>query len=118
MAVVVDEYGGVTGLVTIEDVLEEIVGDIEDEYDTDDDQLIKQYKENTYAVKALTPIDDFNENFQVNLDTKDVDTIGGLVTREFGHLPKRGECVEISGFRFKVLRADSRRVRLLQVTPL
>jgi magnesium and cobalt transporter len=116
MAIVVDEYGGVTGLVTIEDVLEQIVGDIEDEYDTDDDQLIKKYSENTYTVKALTPIEEFNEFFNAILETKDADTIGGLVTREFGHLPKRSESVEIGGFNFKVLRADNRRVHLLQVT--
>lgn len=118
MAVVVDEYGGVTGLVTIEDVLEQIVGDIEDEYDTDDDQLIKKYNKNTYAIKALTPIEDFNDYFSATLEDKELDTIGGLVTREFGHLPKRGETVEISGYRFKVLRADSRRLHLLQVIPL
>jgi len=115
MAVVVDEYGGVTGLITIEDVLEQIVGDIEDEYDTDDDQLIKKYHENTYAVKALIAIDDFNDFFKTNIDDKDADTIGGLVTREFGHLPKRGESVAINGYKFKVLRADSRRIHLLQV---
>lgn len=116
MAVVVDEYGGVTGLVTIEDVLEQIVGDIEDEYDTDDDQLIKQYNDDAYAVKALTPIEDFNEYFNTDLNAKDVDTIGGLITREFGHLPKRGESVNIHGFRFKILRGDKRRIHLLQVT--
>ena len=118
MAIVVDEYGGITGLVTIEDVLEEIVGDIEDEYDTDDDQLIKKYKENTYAVKSLTPIDEFNDYFETNFDDKEFDTIGGLVTREFGHLPKRGESVELNGYRFKVLRADNRRIHLLQVVSL
>lgn len=118
MAVVVDEYGGVTGLVTIEDVLEQIVGDIEDEYDTDDDQLIKKYHENTYTVKALTPIDEFNEYFRAELDTKEVDTIGGLIIREFGHLPKRGESVDIENYRFKILRADNRRIHLLQVTPI
>jgi magnesium and cobalt transporter len=117
MAVVVDEYGGVTGLVTIEDVLEQIVGDIEDEYDTDDVQQIKKYNENTFAVKALTPIDEFNEFFNAELETKEVDTVGGLIIREFGHLPKRGETVEINGFRFKILRADNRRLHLLQVTP-
>jgi len=116
MAIVVDEYGGVTGLVTIEDVLEQIVGDIEDEYDTDDDQLIKQYNDTTYAVKALTPMEDFNEYFRSSLNGKDVDTIGGFVTREFGHLPKRGESVDIHPFRFKVLRSDKRRLHLLQVT--
>ncbi len=118
MAIVVDEYGGVTGLVTIEDVLEQIVGEIEDEYDTDDDQLIKKYNENTYAVKALTPIGDFNEYFNAHLEDKEADTIGGLIIREFGHLPKRTEFVEINGYRFKVLRADSRRLHLLQVIPL
>jgi magnesium and cobalt transporter len=118
MAVVVDEYGGVTGLITIEDVLEQIVGDIEDEYDTDDDQLIKKYHEHTYAVKALTPIDDFNDFFKSHIDDKDADTVGGLITREFGHLPKRGESVEVHGYKFKVLRADSRRIHLLQVLDL
>lgn len=118
MAVVVDEYGGVTGLVTIEDVLEQIVGDIEDEHDTEDDQYIKKYNENTFAVKALTPIDEFNEYFQLDLEDKEADTIGGLIIREFGHLPKRGESIEILGYRFKVLRADNRRIHLLQVTPV
>lgn len=118
MAIVVDEYGGVTGLVTIEDVLEQIVGDIEDEYDTESDLLIKKYNENTYAVKALTPIDEFNEYFSANLEDKEVDTIGGLISREFGHLPKRTESVEIGGYRFKVLRADNRRIHLLQVSKL
>lgn len=117
MAVVVDEYGGVTGLVTIEDVLEQIVGDIEDEYDTEDDVLIKKYHENTFTVRALTPVDEFNEYFDVELDNKEADTIGGLIIREFGHLPKRGESVEIEGFVFKILRADNRRIHLLQVTP-
>jgi magnesium and cobalt transporter len=118
MAVVVDEYGGVTGLVTIEDVLEQIVGDIEDEYDTDNNQSIKRYNDNFYIVKALTPVDEFNDFFNATLDTKDADTIGGFITREFGHLPKRGEFVEMNGYRFKVLRADTRRVHLLQVIPL
>jgi magnesium and cobalt transporter len=117
MAVVVDEYGGITGLITIEDVLEQIVGDIEDEYDTDEDQFIKKYSENSFAVKALTPIDEFNEYFDMKLDEKEVDTIGGLVLREFGHLPKRGESIDIADYRFKVLRADNRRIHLLQVFP-
>lgn len=117
MAVVVDEYGGVTGLITIEDVLEQIVGDIEDEYDTEEDQYIKKYNENAYAVKALAPIEEFNEFFGSHLDDKDADTVGGLVLSKFGHLPKRGETIELSGFRFKILRADSRRIHLLQVVP-
>lgn len=117
MAIVVDEYGGVTGLITIEDVLEQIVGDIEDEYDTDEDQFIKKYSEDSFVVKALTPIDEFNEYFDIKLDEKDVDTMGGLVLREFGHLPKRGESIDIANYRFKVMRADNRRIYLLQVTP-
>lgn len=117
MAVVVDEYGGVTGLVTIEDVLEQIVGDIEDEHDTEDDSFIKKYSEDSFAVKALIPIDEFNEYFGLDLQDKEADTIGGLLLREFGHLPKRGESIEIQGYRFRVLRADSRRIHLLQVIP-
>jgi magnesium and cobalt transporter len=117
MAVVVDEYGGVTGLVTIEDVLEQIVGDIEDEHDTEDDSFIKKYSEDSFAVKALIPIDEFNEYFDLDLQDKEADTIGGLLLRAFGHLPKRGESIEIQGFRFRVLRADNRRIHLLQVMP-
>lgn len=117
MALVVDEYGGVTGLVTIEDVLEQIVGDIEDEHDTEDDSYIKKYSEDSFAVKALIPIDEFNEYFGLDLQDKEADTIGGLLLRAFGHLPKRGESIDIQGYRFKVLRADSRRIHLLQVIP-
>lgn len=117
MAVVVDEYGGVTGLVTIEDVLEQIVGDIEDEHDTEDDAFIKKYSEDSFAVKALMPIEEFNDYFSLDLQDKEADTIGGLLLRAFGHLPKRGEVIEVQGFRFRVLRADSRRIHLLQVIP-
>ncbi len=117
MAVVIDEYGGVTGLVTIEDVLEEIVGDIEDEYDTDDDQVIKKHNENSYYVKALTPIEEFNEYFNAKLDEKEAETIGGLVLRGFGHLPKRGESIIIDQYKFKIMRADNRRIHLLHVIP-
>lgn len=117
MAVVVDEYGGVTGLITIEDVLEQIVGEIEDEYDTEDDLYIRKYNENSFAVRALTPIDEFNEHFKTQFEDKEADTIGGLVLREFGHLPKRGESIDLDDFRFKILRADNRRIHLLQVTP-
>ncbi len=116
MAVVVDEYGGVTGLITIEDVLEQIVGDIEDEYDTDEDHFIKRYSDTSHAVKALTPIEEFNDYFGTSFDNKEVDTIGGLVLSEFGHLPKRGETIEVAGLKFKILRADNRRIYLLQVT--
>lgn len=117
MAVVIDEYGGVTGLVTIEDVLEEIVGDIEDEYDTDDDQVIKKHNENSYYVKALTPIEEFNDYFHTNLDDREVETIGGLVLRGFGYLPKRGESIVMEQYKFKIVRADNRRIHLLQVMP-
>jgi len=115
MAVVVDEYGHVCGAVTIEDVLEQIVGDIEDEHDVDDESGIKQLDARTYHVKATTPIADFNEVFDTELDDEEFDTIGGLVLKAFGHLPDRGERVQIADYDFKVLHADSRRVRLLQV---
>lgn len=117
MAVVVDEYGGITGLVTIEDVLEQIVGNIEDEYDTEDDKLIRKYGENGYLVRALTPVEVFNEHFKTTFDDSTVDTIGGIVMRAFGHLPRRGETVVLSGFEFKILRADRRRIYLLQILP-
>ncbi len=115
MAVVVDEYGHVSGVVTIEDVLEQIVGEIEDEHDVDDESFIKQLDNQTYNVKATTAVDDFNEYFGASLDEEEFDTVGGLVLKAFGHLPDRGEAVEIDNLRFKVLNADSRRLRLLQV---
>ena len=118
MAIVIDEFGGVAGLVTIEDVLEQIVGDIEDETDVDEDSFIKMIDESTgtYIVKALTPIEDFNETFATRFRDDEFDTIGGIVMQEFGHMPKRKEFVEISGFRFDVINADGRRIRLLKVT--
>ncbi len=116
MAIVVDEYGGVAGLVTIEDVLEQIVGEIEDEHDADDDDgNIKPFDEEGFIVKALTPIEDFNECFDVGLPDDEFDTIGGLVTRQFGHLPVKGETVKLDRFTFDVLASDNRRIRLLQV---
>ncbi len=115
MAIVVDEYGGVAGLVTIEDVLEQIVGEIEDEHDFDDDTYIMRYSPNRYTVKALTPIDEFNEYFGTEFSDEEFDTIGGLVMHGFGHMPKRGETVTLDNFQFKVLRADNRRVHLLQL---
>jgi len=115
MAIVVDEYGGVSGLVTIEDVLEQIVGDISDEHDIDEDGNIMKHSERHFTIKALTPIDDFNEYFGTVFSDEEFDTVGGLVMREFGHLPKRGEVVEIEGFQFKVLHSDSRRLHLLQL---
>lgn len=116
MAVVVDEYGQVSGAVTIEDVLEQIVGEIEDEHDVDDDSFIKQLDESTYTVKATTAIEDFNEHFGVDFADQEFDTIGGLVLKAFGYVPDRGERVAIGAFEFSVLNADSRRLRLLQVT--
>ena len=118
MAVVVDEYGGVTGLITIEDVLEQIVGSIEDEYDIDNEPTIKQNKDNTYTIKAITTIEEFNRFFDVNLEGKGSETIGGLITRYIEHLPKRGEIIQIGKFEFKVLKADNRRIYLVQANLL
>jgi len=116
LAVVYDEYGGVSGIVTIEDVLEQIVGDIEDEYDFDEDDFIKAHADGVFTVKALTPIEDFNTFFDAQFSEAEFDTIGGIVTQSFGHLPKRDERVVLDGFQFKVLNADNRRIRLLQLT--
>jgi len=116
MAVVVDEYGGVSGLVTIEDVIEEIVGDIADEYDIEEDQTIRRDAERQFTVHALARIEDFNEFFGTRFSDEEFDTIGGLVMHQFGRLPKRGEAVTIDGFEFKVLRSDRRRIDLLRVT--
>ena len=116
MAIVVDEYGGVAGLVTIEDVLEEIVGEIEDEHDIDDDANIVKVSDARFTVKGITPIEDFNLEVGSGFSDDEFDTVGGLVTNEFGRVPKRGEAVTFGTFQFKVLRADSRRIQLLQVT--
>lgn len=116
MAIVVDEYGGVAGLVTIEDVLEQIVGEIVDEHDIEEDAYIKKHADNVYAVKALTPIEEFNIYFHSNFSDEEFDTIGGLVMNRFGRLPRRGEVITIERFRFKILNADSRRIHLLQIT--
>ncbi|AEB60118.1 magnesium/cobalt efflux protein CorC [Ectopseudomonas mendocina] len=118
MAVVIDEYGGVAGLVTIEDVLEQIVGDIEDEHDVEEDGYIKPLPSGDYLIKALTPIDSFNETFDSQFSDDEYDTVGGLVMNAFGHLPKRNEVTEIGEFRFRVLNADSRRIHLLRLTPV
>ncbi len=116
IAIVVDEYGGVSGLVTIEDVLEQIVGDIEDEYDFDEaeDNIIPDAG-GGYRVKAQTEIDDFNETLGSDFSSEEFNTVGGLVLQSFGRLPKRGEMTNIGNFRFKVIRADSRRIYTLQV---
>ncbi len=117
MAIVVDEYG-VTGLITIEDVIEEIVGEIEDEFDVDEEEFIFHHGRNRYTVKAITPILEFNEKFQMSLSDNEYDTMGGLITHAFGHLPKRGESIDFSGFNVKILRADSRRIHLLRFEKL
>lgn len=118
MAIVIDEYGGTAGLVTIEDVLEEIVGEIEDEYDVEEEVNIRRISPTDFIVRALTPIEDFNEQFNSELDDDEVDTIGGLVLRSLGHLPQRGETADIDTFQFKVLNADNRQIHLLRVSPL
>jgi magnesium and cobalt transporter len=118
LAIVVDEYGGVAGMVTIEDVLEQIVGEIEDEHDIDEESFIRKYSDVNFTVKALTPIEDFNEYFGTDFSDQEFDTIGGLVTHNLGRLPKRGETILIDAFSFKVLNADNRRIRLMQVTLL
>jgi magnesium and cobalt transporter len=118
MAIVVDEYGGVAGLVTIEDVLEQIVGDIEDEHDFEDDAYIVKHSETQYTLKALTPVEDFNEYFGAELSDDEFDTMGGLLMQEFGRMPERDEKCRIGRYDFKVLRADSRRIYLLQMNVL
>ena len=115
MAIVVDEYGGVAGLVTIEDVLEQIVGEIDDEHDTEEGSFVRRLGNGEYTVKAITPIEDFNEYFKTDFSDDGFDTIGGLVIKDFGRLPRRGETTRIGSVTFKVLRADKRRVHLLRV---
>ncbi|MBN7795724.1 HlyC/CorC family transporter [Parahaliea mediterranea] len=118
MAIVIDEYGGVAGLVTIEDVLEEIVGDIEDETDAEEDQFIRKISDEDYFIKALTPIEDFNEHFNTAFSDEEFDTIGGLVIQAFGHMPARNEVATIDRFEFKVINADQRKIHSLRMRPL
>ncbi|MBS0372984.1 MAG: CBS domain-containing protein [Proteobacteria bacterium] len=115
MAIVVDEYGGVAGLVTIEDVIEQIVGDIADEYDVEEDQPIRRDGERQFTVRALTRIAEFNDYFGAALSDEEFDTIGGLVAHAFGRVPRRGDAVRVEEFEFRVLRADRRRIDLLKV---
>ena len=115
MAVVADEYGGVAGLITIEDVLEQIVGEIDDEHDVDEGPFISPLDCAEYTVKAFTPIEDFNEYFHTRFDDDEFDTIGGLVVKSFGRLPRAGETQMLGGMSFRVLRADKRKVHLLRV---
>ena len=118
MAIVIDEYGGVAGLVTIEDVLEQIVGEIDDEHDEAEDvtTLIAAQADGQYVVDALTPIEDFNERFSADFDDDEYDTIGGLVTAAIGHLPEAGEELTLGRFGFRVARADARRLHALHVS--
>lgn len=118
MAVVIDEYGSVDGLVTIEDVLEQIVGDIEDEHDMEEEGYIRAAPSGDHYVNALTPIEDFNEFFSSSFSDEEFDTIGGIVLNAFGHLPKRNEVVELNNWRFRVANADSRRLHLLRVSKI
>ncbi|MDY6991997.1 MAG: transporter associated domain-containing protein [Pseudomonadota bacterium] len=117
MAIVVDEYSGVAGLITIEDVIEQIVGNIDDEHDIDDKIFIRPSHKDTYLVRALTPIEEFNDYFKTQFSDEEFDTMSGLLLQAFGHLPKRGESIELNGFHFEVVRASGRRIHLLRVKP-
>ncbi len=116
MAIAIDEFGGVSGLVTIEDILELIVGDIEDEFDEIEDRDIRRLSPQVYTVRALTPVEDFNDVFKTDFSDEEMDTIGGLVMQHFGRLPLRGESITIDGYQFKVTIADRRRIIQLHVT--
>ncbi|HIF87182.1 MAG TPA: CBS domain-containing protein [Gammaproteobacteria bacterium] len=116
MAIVIDEYGSVSGAVTIEDVLEQIVGEIEDEYDVDDESYIKKFDEGNHIVKAITPVDEFNEYFKTNFSDQEFTTVGGLVLQQFGRIPERGETLHIGPFLVTILNADSRQIKLIKVT--
>lgn len=116
MAIVVDEYGAISGFVTLEDIIEQIVGDIEDEFDIDEEAYIKAHKDKHYIIKAHTPIEEFNEQLNANLSTESFSTVGGIVMDGFGYLPKRGESITISDFEFKIINADARRIKLLACT--
>jgi len=116
MAIVVDEYGGVAGLVTIEDVIEQIVGDIHDEFDVEDDQNIRREGERQFSVRGSTRIDEFNQFFHAELPTGEFDTVAGLVMKQLGRMPRRGESVMLGEFEFRVMRSDRRRIDSLRVT--
>jgi len=117
MAIVVDEYGGVAGLVTIEDAIEQIVGDIDDEFDVEDDQNIRKEGERQFSVRGATPIEEFNEYFGVALPDEEFDTVAGLVMKQLGRLPRRGDALHIGEIELRVTRADRRRVDSLKVIP-
>jgi len=115
MAIVVDEYGAAAGLVTIEDVLEQIVGDIEDEHDFGEEEFIFRKSDHEFTLKALIPIEDFNDYFEADFKDDEFDTLGGLLVHQLGHVPKRGEKVSLGRFNFSVLRTDSRRIEVLKL---
>ncbi|HHF7365304.1 TPA: HlyC/CorC family transporter [Legionella bozemanae] len=114
MAIVVDEYGEVSGFVTIEDIIEQIIGDIEDEFDIDEDAYIKVHEDGHYIVKAHMPIDEFNEQLKADFSDEFYDTIGGIVMNSFGRLPSRGETITIDSFEFRIINADARRIKLME----
>lgn len=116
MAIVLDEYGDVEGLVTIEDVLEEIVGEIEDEHDAKPDSFIRKVSDSDFIIKALTPIDAFNRHFDADFSEEEFDTLGGILMQKFGHLPKRNEVASIGNFRFRIINADNRQIHLLRLS--
>lgn len=114
MAIVVDEYGAVSGFVTLEDIIEQIIGDIEDEFDIDEEAYIKAHGDARYIIKAHTPIEEFNEQLKADFSDESYDTVGGIVMASFGYLPKRNEVIMVDNFEFKILNADARRIRLLE----
>lgn len=114
MAIVVDEYGEISGFVTIEDIIEQIIGDIEDEFDIDEDAYIKSHDDHCYIIKAHTPIEEFNEQLHADFSDETYDTISGIVMNKFGYLPERGESITIDDFEFKIINADARRIKLLE----
>lgn len=114
IAIVVDEYGAVSGLITLEDIIEQIIGEIEDEFDIDEEMFIKTHEQKRYTIKGHTPIELFNEMLQASFSDNDFDTMAGIISSSLGHLPKRGEMIQLEGFQFKVLQADARRIQLLE----
>jgi magnesium and cobalt transporter len=115
MAIIADEYGGISGLVTMEDIVEQIVGEIEDEYDLNDEAFIKKHTEKEFIVKGITPIETFNQYFNTHYSDEECDTVAGLLIKEFGYLPKRNETIELNQFKLTILRCDKRRILLVGI---